>query len=304
MQIKKPISLLTGSILLTSSAQALQFNPESNAILILSNTISNFSGSLTAGSYYIDTGVTADAIRNGAGFTLDLSGASASLGRFTQFTLVGLTSSNQAPVFNYDEGVYVSQDAGLIYAQFDTEPVTNTNLLNARSALMDFFATVPDYGFYPETSNYHISDGPFFDSARSVFGTFGSDGSEVGVGTGLITGFSFHPLPFGIGTNLYHQSYSLDSETELEQLTRISNDALLPDGCEFIVDDILGISGFGYDEFDSFEECLRAKSPAFEIQGDTFILNGAPVPLPTAAYLFITAIGLVAITRLKNIRNG
>ena len=109
--LRKTIPTLAGSILLASEASAISFNPGDNVLLVFSTT--------GHGSYWLDTGVSADTIsyESSSLYSQDLSSISTALGgSIEQFGMLGLTSATGPTIYNYEELFYVDVGSGIVYA--------------------------------------------------------------------------------------------------------------------------------------------------------------------------------------------
>jgi hypothetical protein len=115
--MKKQLGILAGSVMLASSAQALV---TSNAVAVF-----NTAGQ---GSFIIDTGVSADDLASGTGFSIDVSAAIAGLGgSIDSYAVLGLTSATATGLYNYDSGSYVDVGAGVVYASSTGGPALSQN---------------------------------------------------------------------------------------------------------------------------------------------------------------------------------
>ena len=87
--MKKQLSILAGSVLLASSAQAAitagDAATDSSAILVL-------TGSL--GSFVVDTGISAGDLATGTGFSVSIAGADAAVGGITGYALFGALAAD------------------------------------------------------------------------------------------------------------------------------------------------------------------------------------------------------------------
>lgn len=280
--MNKIISLLPASILLTTQANAISLQPGDNA-LALFNTVGS-------GSYIMDTGVPADAIANGAGFVLDISPAFAALGgHIESFGLIGRTAGTGPAIFNYSEFIYVTQDAGLIYAQSQpAQPGTNTDLLIWAHNLTNYFENVQSspgltQGYSPEG---FVGD---LDSNALIV---------VALGVGLL-----NPVFLSTNSNssldghqLFHQFHNSDPNSIQAQQNvpfRLVGSALTLPPCS---DELSELAGS--------EDC-NGSSPYYEstftLNNNNLILAGTLyTPIPAAAWLFISALaGLSAMKRSR-----
>ena len=167
--MKKQLSILAGSVLLASSA---------NAAITPANIDTSFGGVSTgssailvllsgAGSYVFDTGISADDLSSGTGFSLDVSSALGDLGSIDHYAVIGITSGVTS--FDYDPGVYDYVDAGLgvVYAGSAAGTVTpnGSNLNTYLNNLANYITTVQAGGFF---ANGLAGD---FDEEPNVLGT-------------------------------------------------------------------------------------------------------------------------------------
>lgn len=162
--MKKQLSILAGSVLLASSAQALM---TSNAVAVLTNT--------GGGTFIIDTGVSADALAAGTGFTLDVSSAVASLGSIDSYGVFGLLTPTATGLYNYDSGSYVDVGAGVVYASGDGGPLTlsQNDVVGATSGVSTYL-TNASFGFN--------ADGTPGDADAIAFITTGFGGLLIAAG--------------------------------------------------------------------------------------------------------------------------
>lgn len=158
--MKKQLGILAGSVLLASSANAITVGSD---VLVVFNTVGN-------GSFYEFASVSSADLAGGTGFTLDATAAAAALGgSIDSFSLIGLidgdgtgafVSDGNGPgagdagqTFNYDEGVYVENNGGLLTAGGvpDAMATDNTNAGNRTFAIEAFLSTA-NLGFNGEGS--------------------------------------------------------------------------------------------------------------------------------------------------------
>ena len=124
--IKKQLGLLAGSVMVASSANAVIGLDTTNAVAVF-----NTAG---AGSYYqLVPGTTGDSLEAGFGFSVDVSAATAALGgtidSFAVFAINSRECGNPY-CYNYDEGLYVDTNGGLVFAGASAVSTTNLAALN------------------------------------------------------------------------------------------------------------------------------------------------------------------------------
>lgn len=139
--MKKQLGILAGSMIAATGANALVVGGD---VLAVFNTAG-------AGSFYqvVDTSAS---LVSGDGFSVDVSAAAAALGgSIDTFALIGLVEGDgtgafvngAGETFNYDEGVYVENNGGLLTAGSvaDAAATDNTNAGNRIFAIEAFLAT-------------------------------------------------------------------------------------------------------------------------------------------------------------------
>lgn len=185
--MKKQLSVLAGSVLLASGANALTVGGDVLAVF-------NTAGS---GSFYQFTGVTAADLASGTGFSIDVSAAQTALGgTIESYALIGLLDGDgtgafvngAGQTFNYDEGVYVENNGGLITAGSvaDAAATDNTNAGN-RIFAIEAFLTNAVLGANGEGS---LGD---FDSNANVASLLTSGVNAVVLNAQQEVGFSTAP---------------------------------------------------------------------------------------------------------------
>jgi len=148
--IKKQLGLLAGSVMVAAT---------SNAAITLGNDSLAVFSTAGQGSYYqLVAGSTADSLVSGSPFSVDISAAAAALGgTIDSFALLAVKagSANNPgatyPSFNYDEGLYVESNGGLVFAGDTPANTTNLEAQNGIGALNIFLAGA-DLGFNGEGS--------------------------------------------------------------------------------------------------------------------------------------------------------
>lgn len=273
--MKKKISLLCASIITASNTNALVINPGDNVLLVFYT-----SG---VGNYIIDTGVSADQIIDGAGFSINISPAASALGGVAEsFALVGLTSQTAPEFYNYSEFVYVYPGAGLLYTNTYTYPATiqsDTDLQDEILALQNQFSAL-NLGFNPIGSLPPSPTTPF---------AFGLE---------LLKPLSLLGPDFLSGNNigLFHQYQSNTptsgsaSDAEKIEILGSSPSAIRYAQC----------TGYELSLYNSVEHCAEFASgydPKFTLSDDIFTLYGEystvnAVPIPATNFMFLSALGL------------
>ena len=261
--LKKSLGVLSGSLLLTTLSTpsfAVPFYPGSNAIVLFNTT--------GQGSYWMDSGVSADDIaRNQAGFSLDISAATAALGgSIESFALIGLTSQTEETTFNYTEFLYVEPGVGILYAQSGPIPTTSNFDLAVRILRYQHLIanSVDGFGYHIEGSLGDIDrHAGFVLGARGEGGTFNYTGDKSGI-------------------SLFHHYFSSDQS---------SSNATLAYG-NFLSQALCDEDSY---DLEKLEECLSfaAGRPGITIDSQIFSLEGSTfvTPIPGTAWLFLSALG-------------
>lgn len=147
MMIKKQLGVLAGSVFLASSVSAAIVVGDgdtggSSAVLVLGNA---------TGSYVIDTGLTADQLALGQGFSVDITAAQAALGGTVDvFALFGQVSG-AGNAYSYTSFTYASDGLGIVYAQSSAGSlVTDAQMDGAITNLNAYLVNVLGGGFFAD----------------------------------------------------------------------------------------------------------------------------------------------------------
>jgi len=132
--IKKQLSILAGSVLLASGANAAITNSVGDAG---SSVLAVLVG--TNGSYVFDAGITADQLSSGIGFSIDTSAAT-TIGTIVDFAVFGITSGTEG---NGGVNGYSDAGFGVVSAGASNGAISDEfGVFSAVSQVRDYFNAV------------------------------------------------------------------------------------------------------------------------------------------------------------------
>ena len=142
--IKKQLSILAGSVLLASGANAAITNSVGDAG---SSVLAVLVG--TNGSYVFDAGITADQLSSGIGFSIDTSAAT-TIGTIVDFAVFGITSGTEG---NGGVNGYSDAGFGVVSAGASNGAISDEfGVFSAVSQVRDYFNAVGTGGVQADGS--------------------------------------------------------------------------------------------------------------------------------------------------------
>ena len=166
--IKKQLSILAGSVLLASGANAAITNSVGDAG---SSVLAVLVG--TNGSYVFDAGISAEDLASGTGFSLDVSSA-AGIGTINSFAVFGITGAT-----NPDGAVnaYADIGYGVVSAGASNTSQDATGVANGAQQVRTYIAAVGAGGFQADGSGGDLDSA----TASSFWSLLQASGSVAGV---------------------------------------------------------------------------------------------------------------------------
>ena len=139
--MKKQLSILAGSILLASSAQAAI--TASSGVGVDSSVVLVLEGA-SGDSFVIDTGIDAGQLAAGQGFSaIDLSTAIGAVGAIQEWALFGVLGGTDSSSYDSSIGYYAT-DSGVVYGGTAAAPTVLANVLVDRDALNDWIGSTSE----------------------------------------------------------------------------------------------------------------------------------------------------------------
>lgn len=231
--MKKQLSILAGSVLLASSANAALTDTDSAAVLVLVGA---------NGSFAYDTGLTSGQLAGGQGFSLDVSAGLGSVGALSGYALFGTLACDD-PACAGTNG-YADAGLGFVAASNAGVSIGSGDVSSTLQAIDNYINFLAGGGFGAQAN-----------------GTFGDADTQAAlVNNGLIVN----------GVNQLFTSTESDTNNDLS-----------PSGPIPIVDPGGALEGVYLD-------------------GNTFNVTNAAIPVPAAAWLFGSALVGLGVVRRKS----